>query len=138
LATHKIFKSYPETSEVYGIISKLRDYAIKNGAKENDYPMLNITQLENKDYQMMVAIPLNKPVPTKGNIVINKMVLGNILVTEVKGGKNTIENAFIQLSNYIRDKRHSSPAIPFESLVTNRIAEPDTTKWITKIYYPIF
>ena len=29
-----------------------------------------------------------------------------------------------------------SPAIPFESLITNRLEEPDTSKWVTKIYYP--
>ena len=36
------------------------------------------------------------------------------------------------------DNALSSPAIPFESLVTNRMQEPDTSKWVTKIYYPGF
>jgi hypothetical protein len=32
----------------------------------------------------------------------------------------------------------STPAIPYQSIITNRLTETDTTKWITKIYQPIF
>jgi hypothetical protein len=38
---------------------------------------------------------------------------------------------------YMKDFKLTSPAMPFELLVTNRANEPDTSKWVTKIYYPI-
>jgi hypothetical protein len=28
-------------------------------------------------------------------------------------------------------------AIPFQSLITDRVKEPDTAKWITKLYAPV-
>jgi len=65
------------------------------------------------------------------------MKAGNILVTEVKGGPSIINNAFKQMDTYVTDHERIPPAIPFLSLVTNRVQEPDTSKWITRIYYPV-
>ena len=62
---------------------------------------------------------------------------GNILVTEVKGGKAEINKAYKQIMNYMADHSRTPPAIPFESLVTDRRNEPDSNKWITRIYYPV-
>ncbi len=66
------------------------------------------------------------------------MVPGKILVTEITGGKNEITAAFAKLKTYMEDNRLVAPAIPFEMFVTNRVEQTDSTKWITKIYYPIF
>jgi hypothetical protein len=66
------------------------------------------------------------------------MIAGNILVAEVKGGPYTVTNAFNSLHDYVTDHDLQSPAIPFQSLITNRLQQPDSTKWITKIYYPIY
>ena len=62
---------------------------------------------------------------------------GNILITEVKGGPEEIKKAYRQVELYISDFQRVAPAIPFESLVTDRRAEKDSTKWITRIYYPV-
>ncbi|MDB4999000.1 MAG: hypothetical protein JWR76_77, partial [Mucilaginibacter sp.] len=57
---------------------------------------------------------------------------------DVKGGKQTVANAFVQLKNYQKDHGLISPAMPFEILITNRLTEKDTAKWVTKLYWPIF
>jgi hypothetical protein len=62
---------------------------------------------------------------------------GNILITEVKGGPASIKKAFNEMETYITDYRRTAPAIPFQSLITDRSKEPDTSKWVTKIYYPV-
>ena len=100
---------------------------------------MNITKADSFRYQIMVAIPINKSLKSEGDIFIRRMLYnGNLLMTEVRGGRNTINNALVQLTNYVRDHQYTSPAIPYESPVTDRIAEPDTTRWVTRIYYPIF
>ena len=63
---------------------------------------------------------------------------GNILVAEVRGGVSTVKQAFRNLSNYVGDYGRQSPALPFESLVTDRLKETDTTKWVTKLYFPVY
>ena len=53
------------------------------------------------------------------------------------GGNQMIEQGLKQTEKYIRDYRRSIIALPFQSLETDRLKETDSTKWITKIYYPV-
>jgi hypothetical protein len=99
--------------------------------------MLHITS-DSGYFETMVAIPVNKVVPPKDNFLFKRMVPGKILVTEVTGGRYTTAHALKQLENYLEDNELQSPAIPFESLVTDRSRQPDTSKWVTKIYYPVY
>jgi hypothetical protein len=38
----------------------------------------------------------------------------------------------------MQDYGKSVVAIPFQYLVTDRLAEKDSSKWVTKIYQPIY
>jgi len=55
----------------------------------------------------------------------------------VRGGQGTVENALEQMQLYFDDYDKTSMAITFQYLVTDRIKESDTTKWITEIYAPV-
>ncbi|MFD0764104.1 hypothetical protein ACFQZI_04530 [Mucilaginibacter lutimaris] len=130
--------TYPTVKTVYSLIADLKKQVQQQQALELDSPMLNIHQME-KGFQVMVAIPINKLItPAKGS-VINKLPKGgNLLSARVKGGFKTVNDAFTQLKNFQTDKGLKSPAMPYASLLTNRLAEPDSGKWITKIYYPSY
>ena len=137
ISTKHISSSYPSTLTIYSIIKDLRNYLAKQGAGETNYPMLNIIE-DSGYFRTMIAIPISKLIPERNHFILKRMVPGKILVTEVIGGSYTTNRALSQLNFYLDDNHLSSPAIPFESLITNRSLEPDTTKWITKIYYPIY
>ena len=137
ISTKYISDTFPSTAEIYSLINNLQKYISNQDARETNPPMLNITK-DSNTYRTMVAIPVNKIIPEKGNYIFKRMIPGKILVAEIKGGAYTSMQALKQLDLYIVDNHLSSPAIPFESLITNRSLEPDTTKWITKIYYPIY
>lgn len=137
VATRYSSTSYPTTDEIYSLIKSLKDYILKKEATETNHPMLHITK-DSTGFKTMVAIPVNKLIPTTNNFLFKRMVPGKILVTEVKGGRYTTDEALKQLEIYLDDNHLRSPAIPFESLVTDRSKEPDTTKWVTRIYYPIY
>lgn len=133
-----VSKSYPETPQIYKLINSVKEYVKKQDAKQVNPPMLNVSQNEQGAYQTTIAVPINKDIKPGPGILINRMVAGNILVAEIKGGPHAIAQGFKQMNIYIKDFQLTSPAMPFESLTTDRAAEPDTSKWITKIYYPIF
>lgn len=138
VATRLTLDHYPTTDEIYGMVDKLKAYIQEKGAKETDFPMLHVDSARGS-YTTMVGIPTDTLV--NGNNVdidLKRLVLGNILVTEVRGGTFTTRRALQQLEHYVYDYKRTSPAIPYESLVTDRRKERDTTKWITKIYYPVF
>lgn len=138
VSTFAVSKDYPSTSFIYGLIDEIKKYAKANGASETGAPMLNIYTKDSTEYTVRVAIPVNKKLPTSGNISYKWMLGGgNILLAEVKGGANTANNAMKQVEHYITDYELIPPAIPFQSLNTNRMEEADTNKWVTTIYYPV-
>ena len=138
LATSDTLDKYPDIQIVDQMIKKLRNQIKLQNGNETNYPMLNINRVSKNQYQVMVAIPTDKELKPTARIFVNKMVLGNILEADVKGGRGTINDAFNELRNFSKDYHFTSPAMPFESMVTDRSIEKDTSKWITKIYYPIY
>ncbi len=138
ISTFDSTRGYPSTEKIYSLIDKLRAYIGSQQAMATDSPMLNIYSRDNKTFFTRVAFPTNKTLPSKGDIAFRKMLYGgNILTALVKGAPNKADSAIGTMENYLSDFELESPAIPFYSLVTNRLAERDSTKWITKIYYPV-
>ena len=138
LVTTKVqLDHYPTTEEVYNIIGKLKQYAAREKADPTNYPMLHVLKKDSNVFQMMVAVPVNKQIGDNNNFVFKRMVPGNILVTNVKGGRNLIDKAFVEMELYVKDNQLVPPAIPFQSLVTDRLNEPDSNKWVTRISFPI-
>jgi hypothetical protein len=138
ISTFTTSKNYPSTDIIYGLIDQLKNYITLHEAKETGFPMLNITSTDSVGFITRVAIPVNKKLPSSGNIAYKWMLGGgNILITEIKGGSSAINTAFKQIENYTNDYQRVAPAIPFLSLVTDRRKEPDSTKWVTRIYYPV-
>jgi len=128
---------FPSTAKIYAIIDSLKSYVSKNHATETNFPMLHVWQ-DSGLFHTTIAIPVSKELSGSKIYAMKRMVPGKILVAEVKGGAFTARDALRRLGIFMTDNRMSSPAIPFESLITNRMTEPDTSKWITKIYYPVF
>jgi hypothetical protein len=100
--------------------------------------MLNIETKDSIVYFVRVGVPVNKKLPGTESATIKQMLKnGNILVAEVTGDRNKIEHALKQFEKYISDYRRSIVAIPFQSLETDRLKVTDSTKWVTKIFYPV-
>ena len=138
LSTNKVFPHYPTTEDIYSLVGIIREHISKTDGKEEFFPMLNIESKDSTNYFVRVGVPVNKKLPGGENVALMQMVKdGNILVTEVKGDPKTINKAIKQVEKYISDYQRSIIAIPFQSLETDRSKEPDSSKWITKIYYPV-
>jgi hypothetical protein len=126
----------PSVQEVYKLVGQLKNYINTNGAQQTGYPMLNITPTAN-EYQFQVAVPVNKILPDKGIIFSRRMVPGNFMMLEAQGGLKAIDHAMRQIQQYAADYQRTSMAIPFQVMITDRLKEQDTARWITRIYYPV-
>ena len=129
--------AYPGVDEVYGRIDSLRQYIAGEGAKEMNSPMLNVTQLSPGSYRVTVGISVSRSLPGKGTIVPKRFVPWKMLEGEVHGGIPTVERAFREMWNFKADYNYQIMAMPFQSLITDRRQEPDTTKWVTIVCAPI-
>lgn len=137
LSTRWTSTTYPTTEMIYEKIDALKNYIRIHQGVETNHPMLNIFE-DKGEFKNMVAIPVNKELPEKGLFALKRMVAGKILTSVVTGGMRSPAAAMKKMEQYIDDHKITSPAIPFESLVTNRMLEKDTMKWVTKVYYPIY
>jgi len=138
VSTKQSFTHYPATGEVYAMIARLRNYVNQSGAKELFSPMLNIKKTDSTNYTAQVGLPVDRALSDKDDISSKWMMKGgNILTGEVTGGQKEIEEAQKQMELYIIDYQRSIIAIPFQMLITDRTKEPDSAKWITRIYYPV-
>lgn len=131
--------SFPSTKDIYQLIDVLEKYMKQHDARPTNKPMLNIREFEN-NYQIMVALPINKELPNTSEIKTKRMLAGGkFIVSDVcSGGMRTFEQYEKNMENFIQDYSYISPAIPFQSLLTNRMTEKDTGKWNTKLFYPVF
>ena len=138
VSTSQTFNHYPATQDIYLMIATLRTFINKHNGKEEFFPMLNIETSDSINYQVRVGVPVNQKLPEEGNIAAKMMVKnGNILTATVTGGPEQIAEAMKQFEKYIQDYQRSIIAIPFQSLITDRSKESDSSKWVTKIYYPV-
>jgi hypothetical protein len=140
IALKSISIDYPTVYEIYKTIDILKAYASANLANVTNPPMLNIYKDGENGYTYMVALPIDKWLNNSGKIISKRMLAGgNILESgEIKGGFFTVDNYLKELENFRADINGMSPAIPYQSLITDRSKELDTSKWVTKLYYPVF
>jgi len=139
VSTYATSKNYPSIDFIYNLIDQLKRYIADNGAKESGFPMLNISTSDSSNYLTRVGIPVDRIIPSSKKVFLKRMPAGgNMLIVDIKGGgQASMNKALQQVQNFILDYHESAPAIPFFSLITDRRKEPDTTKWLTKIYYPV-
>jgi hypothetical protein len=130
-------RKYPGTAEIYTRIRALQQYAAAGGAGQMDPPMLHVDALGGGLFQVMIALPVDKPLPGRGDLIFKRLVRGSFLQTEVRGGPGTIKDAHTQIQNYIADYHMTTVAIPFEILVTDRSQVSDTLQWVTRVYQPV-
>lgn len=132
--------TYPTYQEIYSYIDKLKSFISSKNAKVAGYPMLNITTSDSASYRCMVAVPVDRIIETGYNspITFVRMIPGQFLTAEVTGGPYTIKHAHQMMQLYFQDYKRTSMAIPFEYLVTDRLNETDTSKWITRVYAPVY
>ena len=138
VATRSVFLTQPATPDVYRLAATLKKYTAAQGAKQTGPPIMNVTQQDDDHFQLMVALPTDRPLAGDKNIFFRKMVPGAFMVADVTGGDHSVVHAMEQMRLYFDDYKKTAMAIPFAALITDRMQEPDTTRWVTRIYAPVY
>jgi hypothetical protein len=138
ISVKQSFTRSPTTEDIYSMVRELEKYIALQNSRVVNAPIVNIYTDTNKEYEVMVAIATDRDLPSNTQFFLKNMMLGNIMVAEVKGDRKKIDECIQAMKYYISDYKKSSPAIYFERLITDRLAEKDSTQWLTTINYPIF
>lgn len=138
ISVKQSFTHSPTTEDIYSMVRELEKYIALQNSRVVNAPIVNIYTDNNKKYEVMVAIATDRDLPSNTQFFLKNMMLGNIMVAEVKGDRKKIDECIQAMKYYISDYKKSSPAIYFERLITDRLAGKDSTQWVTTINYPIF
>ncbi|TAD90489.1 MAG: hypothetical protein EAY75_04385 [Bacteroidetes bacterium] len=130
--------SYPNTAALYAQIGKLQTYALARGADTTKAPMVFVqADKTSGSFLTRLALPVNTALPPTANIAIKNMVLGNNLSATVTGPESKVQATFKAMYQFVEDYQLTMPAIPYAQLVTNRLQQPDSNRWVTTVYFPI-
>jgi predicted transcriptional regulator YdeE len=138
VAGKNFLKSPPITSDIYQLIKKIQQYAAEKGVKQSGSPIYNVTEMDKDKYQLMAAIPIHQIVPEEKGFTIKKMVQGSFMSADVMGGEHTVAKASERLHEFFNDFHKTSMAMNFNMLITDRTLQPDTSRWVTKLYMPVY
>ena len=139
ISTRKLFDHYPDEFETEEMVKKLRAYINANNAKEMNYPMLHIRQEDSIHFEAMTAIATDIKLPDNKEFAAKMLFKGgNLLEAEINGGHASVRKAFDEYEKFKKDYSKTSPAIPYQLIITDRTKERDTLKWVTKLCYPVY
>lgn len=138
VSTMKDFDHSPTTPEVYVVIDTLEKFLSGRQIAILGQPIFHIRPLDEKNFQLMAAVPVEKPIDPTDLFRNKTMAPGFLMKADITGGWARVAEAEKEMGNYLRDNHKQSPAIPYQQLITDRRKETDSTKWITQINFPVF
>ena len=131
-------RSVPNQLERYALINKIEAYIATQGTKPSGSPIYNVTRYDDQHFQLMAGLPVTTRIPEENNFSLKYMVKGSFMVTEVLGGESKVKWASAQLKQYFQDYKKTSMAMSFTMLVTDRMLQTDSSRWITRLYEPVY
>ena len=138
VTARELTRSFPNQVERYALIRKIETYIAAQGTKPTGSPIYNVTRYDDQQFQLMAGVPVSTRIPEKNNFSLKNMVKGSFMVTEVLGGESQVIWAATQLKQYFQDYKKTSMAMSFTMLVTDRMLQTDSSRWITRLYEPVY
>ena len=109
----------------------------KNGLVMTDMPYAIYHSMDNGLIDLECGIPVDKVMETKGNIASGTAVAKTCANANHLGSYTNLEFTHSFLQNWIQNNGFNLTGSPMEHYLTDPEQEPDESKWITAIYYPI-
>jgi hypothetical protein len=137
ISASAVYREPPAQTIIDSLLWELRQYVKEQQATIANQPIMHVIQDSGK-YKLMVALPTNREIPSGKGFQYKQMILGYILIADVMGGPHKIQECQQAMERYMMDHGKSSPAIPFQRMLTDRAKVKDSSQWITAVNYPVF
>ena len=89
------------------------------------------------NFDFEAGIPIDKKGKDDGNVKSGTRYAGKVIVADYYGAYDGLVSAHAAIDEYIKKNNKQVSGAPWEEYVTDPVAEKDTAKWLTKVYYPI-
>ncbi len=119
------------------IMNELMVFVKKNNLKMTNVPFSISYSVANDTIDFETAMPVEQCKAVSPKIHIGQMNECNAVVLDYYGPYNKIKKGYNSINNWIFDNKKKITGAPFEMYFTNPLIDKDSTKWLTKIYYPV-
>jgi effector-binding domain-containing protein len=127
-----------EIGEIMGkSYGEIQAFLAKNGAKQNGSPMAITLAWDSLSWDFEAAIPIDKEIEGTDKIVVKKSYEGKAIFVTYTGPYEQTYQAYTDLDQYMKEKGLTQAGGPWEVYITDPGTEPDQTKWVTEIYFPV-
>ena len=120
--------------EAYG---ELLNFIMENGIESKEAPICIYYFYDTIQTEFEAAIPVTEIPRVKGNIKAGEIPAGKYIKTVHYGSYDQLIKAYEALHTYMDESDLKMAGLPWEKYKTDPQKEPDTGKWITKVYFPV-
>lgn len=123
------------TGETFDI---LQEFMKEKNIALSGYPFTLNLESDSNSTRMIVAMPVDQPVDIQNErIKYGILPAGQAAAITHFGQYQTISASYYILINWMIDNHYPTTKNSYEIYITNPAHEPDTSKWETRIIYPI-
>jgi hypothetical protein len=131
--------NYPSDLLITTSLAKLRSYVQAAGEVETGFPIMTVSRIGDNKLNIVFGIPIKTRITETKDFALKTMPgTGHAVTTTATGGQYNVLKGLEAISQYEADFMLSQPIVPFISFVTDRSKETDSTKWVTKIWGPVY
>jgi effector-binding domain-containing protein len=103
----------------------------------NGHPFCIFPAYSETSMDMVCAVPVSPDAKLPSKYPIQQTPGGKVVKAIHKGSYDNLETAHKEIATYIDFKKLEIAGAPWEVYVTDPMAEADTSKWVTEVYYPV-
>ncbi|MBN3033954.1 MAG: SRPBCC family protein [Bacteroidales bacterium] len=120
------------------MFGELQAYVEKNRIETTGPPFCAYPDWDpSKKIVMLAGIPIKKPVKAMGTIKMSKTYQGKTLMAVHYGAYEATPKTYEKIQGYMKEKGYQPNGTPWEIYITDPMNEPDVSKWVTEVYYPV-
>jgi effector-binding domain-containing protein len=118
-------------------LSGLREYIKTNNLKVVGYPFSIYYSFTQDEVDFLIGIPTENSGKDSKTIKSGKIEPCKVVTLDYYGPYSGIEKGYSVINKWIADNKKKVSGEPFEIYIANSENEKDSTKWLTKIFFPI-
>lgn len=119
------------------IINDLMGIMNKNKLKTSNNPFSIYFSVTKDSIDFETGFPIEENNIVSKSLHVGQMKESKAVVLDFYGPYNEIEKGYSEINNWISDNNKKITGVPYEIYYTNPAIEKDSSKWLTRIIYPI-
>ena len=119
------------------LYNELLVFGARSGIDMTGRPLAIYYHLDEKQAVFELGVPVDKMVSVTGRIQYKTMQGKEHAVANFYGSYDTLEDGHNAIQQWLLRYRRKIDGYPWEMFITDPASEPDSNKWLTRIYYPV-